>query len=193
MHDDSGECVVIDAGFQSENEWRICADYIDKNKLRPVLAIHTHAHIDHMLGASYLIENFNLGYRLHKDSQYFIDRAVEYASVFGIQLKKVYPPVSFINDSEVLTFGQTAFRAIHTPGHADGSLCFYFEKESLIVTGDVLFKDSIGRTDLPTGNFDVLMKSIHKLFNELPPETKVYPGHGPITSLGYEQMHNPFI
>ncbi|MDO9510280.1 MAG: MBL fold metallo-hydrolase [Bacteroidales bacterium] len=193
LSDESKECIIIDAGFQTESERKTFRDYLQINDLKPVMSLHTHAHVDHMFGAPFLIEQFNLGYRVHSASQEFIDRAKEYASVFGIIIEKVYQPEAFIKDEELLSFGNTSFRAIYTPGHADGSVCFYFEADGVLFSGDLLFKDSIGRTDLPTGNYDTLKSSILKLFKDLPAETKVFAGHGPSTTLGHEAMYNPFI
>jgi glyoxylase-like metal-dependent hydrolase (beta-lactamase superfamily II) len=187
------ECLIIDCGCQYPHEWDTLRNFLMKKNLKPNDSIHTHFHVDHMIGYHYLFEEYGIGYRVHPTSRLFIDLAAEFASVFGIRLGKVYEPSSFLNEGDIIRLGDVSLEVIYTPGHADGSVCFYCQEENVIFTGDVLFRDSIGRTDLPTGNFDKLKDSIVRKLFVLPPDTVVYPGHGPSTTLGYEMANNPFI
>lgn len=187
------ECLIIDCGCQYPNEWATLQKFLVDRALKPRESVHTHFHIDHMIGYRYLFREYGIGYRVHPDSRLFIDLAAEFASVFGIQLGKVYQPSGFLLEGDLLRLADVEFEVIYTPGHADGSVCLYSRKEGVIFTGDVLFRDSIGRSDLPTGNFDKLKDSIVRKLFLLPPDTIVYPGHGPSTTIGYEIANNPFI
>jgi len=116
-----------------------------------------------------------------------------YAMTFGISLPEVKKIDRYLKDDEEIAFGGSTLKVLFTPGHADGSVCFYSEKNHFVITGDVLFNQSIGRTDLPTGNYDLLQKSIWEKLFTLPDETVVYPGHGPETTIGFEKINNPFV
>lgn len=187
------ECLIIDCGCQTLKEWEELRNFLQTQKLQPLESLHTHFHVDHMLGYRFLREEYNIGYRVHPASRLFIELAAEFASVFGIHLDKVHQPTGFLSEGEIIHLGDVDLQVIYTPGHADGSVCFYAPKAGVIFTGDVLFRDSIGRSDLPTGDYDKLKQSIkNKLFN-LPPDTIVYPGHGPTTTIGYEMQNNPFL
>ncbi|MDK2910746.1 MAG: hydroxyacylglutathione hydrolase [Bacteroidales bacterium] len=187
------ECLIIDCGCQYPNEWATLKKFLVDKALKPIDSVHTHFHIDHMQGYPFLYEEYGIGYKVHPSSKLFIDLASEFASVFGIKLGKIYPPTGFLEEGDILRLGEISLEVIYTPGHADGSVCFYSKEEGILFTGDVLFRDSIGRTDLPTGNFDKLKDSIVRKLFVLPPDTLVYPGHGPSTTLGYEMANNPFI
>ena len=187
------ECLVIDCACQYDHEWDTLKKFLNEKGLRPMDSIHTHFHVDHMIGYHYLFEEYGIGYKVHPASRLFIDLAAEFASVFGIRLGKVYEPTAFLEEGDIIRLNDVAFKVIYTPGHADGSVCFYCQEENVIFTGDVLFRDSIGRSDLPTGNYDKLKDSILRKLFVLPPDTVVYPGHGPSTTLGYEMQNNPFV
>jgi glyoxylase-like metal-dependent hydrolase (beta-lactamase superfamily II) len=119
--------------------------------------------------------------------------AVQQAKYYGLEIEEVWPPKIFIDENDTIEFGNSKLSILSTPGHADGSLCFVSDEGQFVLTGDVLFRESIGRTDLPTGNLDVLLDSIHNKLFKLPGEYKVYPGHGPASTLAHEQAHNPFL
>jgi glyoxylase-like metal-dependent hydrolase (beta-lactamase superfamily II) len=130
---------------------------------------------------------------MHKGGLPFFEKGHEQARVYGFSIKKTIQPEKFINDNDLVTFGNSELNVVYTPGHADGSICFINHTQKFVITGDVLFRDSIGRTDFPTGDFDLLMESIHNRLFTLGEDYTVYPGHGPETSIGYEKMNNPFI
>ncbi len=193
LHDESCECVVIDAGMQDQSENNEIVAYIEGNSLKPVMLLNTHTHIDHILGNAFLAEKYNLPLAAHRDAEKMMTNAGAYAMTFGIVLPKVKKIDLFLEDSEKIEFGNSTLETLYTPGHADGSVCFYSAKDNFVTTGDVLFNQSIGRTDLPTGDYDLLQKSIWEKLFTLPDETVVYPGHGPETTIGFEKVNNPFV
>lgn len=193
LSDETGECAIIDAGMDGPAEEEELTTYISENGLKPVLLVNTHTHIDHILGNSFAAKNYDLKLLAHKDSVSFIERAAGQAQMFGMQMSETKSIDKFIGEGETLDFGNSSLQIFLTPGHADGSLCFYSAKDKFVITGDVLFNQSIGRTDLPTGNYDLLQKSIWEKLFTLPDETVAYPGHGPETTIGYEKLHNPFV
>ncbi len=193
LHDETNECVIIDAGMDGPMEESELSNYIESLSLKPVLLVLTHAHIDHILGNNYVAEKYNLKLAAHPDCVPFISRAPSYAQNFGVNIENPKVIDTFLEEAKDLRFGNSALEVLHTPGHADGSLCFYSKDDKFVITGDVLFNQSIGRTDLPTGDYDVLQKSIWEKLFTLPDETVAYPGHGPETSIGYEKINNPFV
>ncbi len=193
LWDETGECIIIDPGMQGEAEESILVDFIERNKLVPVKLVLTHAHVDHIAGCNFVADKYNIKMYAHKDSGPFLSNATSHAAVFGLSLGDVKSIDEFIDESEDLKFGNSALKILHTPGHANGSLCFYAPDENFVITGDVLFNQSIGRTDLPTGNYDLLQKSIWEKLFTLPDETVAYPGHGPETTIGSEKVNNPFV
>jgi len=193
LSDESKECIIIDAGMDGYREENELLTYISTNGLKPVLQVNTHCHIDHILGNSFVAKTFLVDLAAHKDGAVFIERAAGQAEMFGINLGETKSIDKFINEKTILSFGNSLLKVLLTPGHADGSLCFYSVKDKLVISGDVLFNQSIGRTDLPTGNYEVLQKSIWEKLFTLPDDTVVYPGHGPETTIGFEKLHNPFV
>jgi glyoxylase-like metal-dependent hydrolase (beta-lactamase superfamily II) len=193
LSDDTGKCLVIDPACQSKQEESQLAAYITGNNLEPVGMVNTHFHIDHIVGNTFICNTFNLRPQCHKSSKLFWETATEFGSVFGLSVENVIIPTDFISEGDRISFGNSFVDVLYTPGHADGSVCLINHAERYVIAGDVLFRDSIGRTDLPTGNFDVLHQSITTKLFTLPDDYTVYPGHGPETTIGYEKMNNPFI
>ncbi len=193
LFDDTKECVIIDAACANEEEESLLSNFISQMGLTPVLLLSTHAHIDHVLGNAFVAEHYGLQLTAHKDGAMYLDNATAYAESFGLRLEKVIEPKLFTDDNDYLQFGSSSLKVLHAPGHANGSLCFYNEADSFVIAGDVLFYQSIGRTDLPGGDYDKLKSSIWGKLFVLPDETVVYPGHGPETSIGSEKINNPFV
>jgi len=189
----NNECVIIDPGCYGKAEEKILDDYIAGAKLKVTKLLLTHCHIDHIVGIAHVEDTYGIGTTIHPSGIEFLRASVGYASVFGFELERVVKAAGFFEDGDTIMFGDASLQVIYTPGHADGSVCFVCEAERLVFTGDVLFAESIGRTDLPTGNFPLLMNSIKTKLFTLPENYTVYPGHGPTTSIGYEKMNNPFI
>ncbi|MCK5775020.1 MAG: MBL fold metallo-hydrolase [Bacteroidales bacterium] len=193
LWDETKEAIVVDPSFSSEEEYKIFKDFLENNELKLSAAYNTHCHFDHCFGAAFLKEGFNMPYAAHKDGIQFTENAKNQAAVYGMRIPEIEAPSVFIDEGAVMEFGKSKLSILNTPGHADGSLCFVSEHDEFVITGDVLFRESIGRTDLPTGDLDVLLKSINeKLFN-LPDNFVVYPGHGPQSSIGHEKVNNPFL
>jgi glyoxylase-like metal-dependent hydrolase (beta-lactamase superfamily II) len=193
VYDETKQAIIIDAGNSNMDEDKELFDFIEENGLNIQGLYYTHSHVDHILGNNSIINKFKLKASAHKDSVLFFETANSYAPNLGLEIKDPIFPSDFIFEEDIIEFGNSKLKVLHTPGHADGSLCFYSEEEQFIIVGDVLFKDSIGRTDLPTGDYDLLMKTIKEKIFTLPNSVKVFPGHGPSTSIGYEKMNNPFI
>jgi glyoxylase-like metal-dependent hydrolase (beta-lactamase superfamily II) len=189
-----GECAIVDPGCNSDRENSIIADYIDSRELKPKYILLTHAHIDHILGLSFMIEKYGLIPFVHPEDDFLIDSATAVAQMYGLNYR---PPVNSetqaLEDNMILKLGNCEIKVLHCPGHSPGGVCFYCEKDGFVISGDVLFHSSIGRTDLPGGQYDQLIESIQKKLMVLADETVVYPGHMEFTTIGYERYNNPFL
>ncbi|MEZ5196929.1 MAG: MBL fold metallo-hydrolase [Bacteroidales bacterium] len=191
--DENKECVIVDPGCFDEREENTLMKYIASNGLKPVRLIFTHCHVDHIFGSNCIFEKYGLKPEIHKAGLPFLANGHVHAKMYGFEIDEITQPDKFIEEGDVIEFGDSQLKVVYTPGHADGSVCFINEPQKFVLTGDVLFRDSIGRTDFPTGDFDVLMKSIHEKLFTLDDGFIVYCGHGPETSIGYEKVNNPFI
>lgn len=185
--------IIIDAGNNDNAEHQILLDYIDQKKLQISGIYLTHAHIDHILGARFLSKHFQLGVHYHEAGRFLLDVAESSALSLGFPFSGLPDHFLSLDEGDTIDLGEDSASVLYTPGHVDGSLCFYFEKAKMLFVGDVLFRQGIGRTDLPTGNYDLLERSIREKLYTLPDETQVFPGHGPSTSIGFEKRNNPFF
>ena len=193
LSDETGECVIIDPGFYYGEEEDELKYYIEKNKLTPVKIINTHCHFDHIMGVEFARNEFNIPFCAHADDSFWVERAVDQGKMFGFEMKPVKPIDEFLNELEKVSFGHSELEIIHVPGHAPGHVVFYSKDDGFAIAGDVLFYGSIGRTDLPGGDYSTLISNIKNKLFSLPDETKVYCGHGPETTLGFEKTSNPFL
>jgi len=193
LSDETGECAIIDPGCYSTSERNALTGFIRQEGLRPVVILNTHCHIDHILGNQFTADEYGLKPRLHEKGLEFLKRLPETALGFGMEVEASPDYGEFIHEGDEIKFGNSVLKVLYTPGHADGSVCFLNEQQGFVITGDVLFNQSIGRTDLPTGDFDILQKNILEKLYTLPDDTVVYPGHGPETTIGFEKVNNPFI
>ena len=193
LQEESGECVIIDAACYEDREKQEVKEFIEKNNLKLVRNLNTHCHVDHIFGNGFIAETFGIYPEYHAASVPFLAAAGEIARSFGYAMNEIPVQARYLKDNEKITFGTSVLEVLYTPGHADGSVCFYNKEQGFVITGDVLFRDTIGRTDLPSGNFDLLMKSIREKIFTLPDDTMIYPGHGPETTVGYEKQNNQFI
>jgi hydroxyacylglutathione hydrolase len=193
VYDETKEAVIIDAACYTEKEKNALAEFIEGKGLKVVHHLDTHCHIDHILGGAFVEEKYGIRPEYHQSSVPFFKTVREIAATFGYDVKAIPEPLRFLEEGDTIPFGKHELSVLYTPGHADGHVCFYEPTEKVLFTGDVLFRDTIGRTDLPSGNFDLLMESIKGKLFTLPDEVTVYPGHGPETTLGYEKINNPFI
>jgi glyoxylase-like metal-dependent hydrolase (beta-lactamase superfamily II) len=193
LYNETGEGIIVDAACYGSEEENMLRDFIAENNLKLVRNLNTHCHIDHVLGNAFIAQSYGIYPEYHKNSTPFFQTLKEFGSSFGFDIDHIPPPRRFLEDDEMIHWGNSSLKVMFTPGHAEGSVCFYNEDQGFVITGDVLFKDTIGRTDLPSGNFEQLMKSIKTRLFTLPGDTVVYPGHGPETTIGYERENNPFV
>lgn len=195
VSDDSNEAVVIDCGAFFNEERKELTDYIDKNNLKVVHLLSTHGHIDHNFGNNTIADYYNVRPEVHKADAGLMRRLSEQALAFcNYHLEYDMPEVSdYLNDGDIIRFGNHEIKVIHTPGHSPGSTVLYIADEDVAFSGDTLFMMSIGRTDLEGGSFSDIQKSLLRMIKELPDNTKVFPGHGPQTSIAKEKLHNPYI
>lgn len=190
---EKNECWIVDPGMYDKTETDTLLHYIADNELIPKAIINTHTHIDHILGVKAIQEKFNIPFSYHKLDTPVLNNAVASAMMFGLNFKGQPVADSFIDENKKLTLGADELTILLTPGHSPGSIVFYYPKGSWAIAGDVLFNGSIGRTDLPGGNYDTLINSIRKELFALPNNTIIHSGHGPSTSIGNEKTHNPFL
>jgi len=193
LYDETNEAVIVDAACYEPFEKKGLDDFIHDSGLKIIRNINTHSHIDHILGNQHIFEKYGIRPEYHQAGLPFLMEAKEIATNFGYTIHEVPEAAAYFNEGDMIRFGNSSLEVLYTPGHADGSVCFYSPEDGFVITGDVLFKDTVGRTDLPSGDFDKLMDSIRTKLFTLPEDTVVYPGHGPETSIGYEMANNPFI
>lgn len=191
--DSSGECAVVDAGNYSAADDRKLSDFISRNSLRPVVAVNTHGHIDHILGTGYVADTYGVPFALHGEDRFLVDAAPEHARLYGFEAGNIAKPTLDISPERKITFGDTTLEVIHTPGHTPGHVCLFEPHSRTLFTGDTLFRESIGRTDLPGGDYSWIMRSILERILPLGGDVRILPGHGPESTLGHEALYNPFI
>ena len=191
--DDTKECVVIDAGNCSPREDAALDDFISRQGLKPVLAANTHGHFDHTLGVGHLKQRYGIPFALSEKDRFLLDNATVSGSLFGVKTGPM-PAIDRDLDAETeIRFGNSVLRILRTPGHTPGHVAFYEPESKALFTGDTLFRESIGRTDLPGGDYSWIMRSILDVIVPLGEEVHVYPGHGPESTIGHELLYNPFI
>ena len=194
VFDKTKECVIIDPGCYTISEKDTLQKYISTNNLIPVKLINTHCHIDHILGNNFIAKTYDLELEMNANDMELIKSSNEIAQLYGFTDYEMSPlPKKFLNEGDTLEFGNSQFKILFTPGHAPGHISLYSEKDGLLISGDVLFNNSIGRTDLPGGNYDLLIESIKNKILTLNDNTIVYCGHGPSTTIGNEKLNNPFL
>jgi hydroxyacylglutathione hydrolase len=192
-YDETGECVIIDAGCYFPHERQELDAFISKQQLKPVKLINTHCHFDHIMGVTYCRAKYQIDFEAHESEVPLIEQASEHGDLYGIPMEPVDPPDSFFQEGDQITFGKSMLQVIEAPGHSPGGVVFYNPEQKILIAGDVLFYGSIGRTDLPGGSFERLVGNIKTKLLTLPEETVVYCGHGPETSIGFEKKNNPFL
>lgn len=192
--DDSGECVVVDCGAWYEPERQAVLQCIRSNGWTPKHLLCTHGHVDHNFGIDTLYEAYGLQPEVHADDAYYMNDLNGWAVQFiGYRPENTYPAIGrLLADGDTVSFGHHTLQVIHTPGHSRGSVCFYMADEHLLLTGDTLFRRSIGRTDLHGGSMMQIIQSLRQL-SQLPDETQILPGHGPGSTMGDELRTNPFL
>ena len=193
LYSSEGEALIIDPGCSTPQEEAVLRDFIQMRKLQPTRLLLTHAHIDHVLGNAWVAREYGLQPQMHRLDLPDLERLVAYAPLFGVEAEASPPPSLFLAGGERLTWSGPTLELLEAPGHSPGSLCFYIPDQEILVSGDVLFERSIGRTDLPGGHHPTLLRSIRNVLWALPDSTVVHPGHGESTQIGIEKRENPFL
>jgi hydroxyacylglutathione hydrolase len=193
LYDETGECAIIDAGMYTATEQNVVVNFIKENNLKPVLLLNTHCHVDHVLGNKFVFDQYGLKPQFNKGELDVLEAVIAYAPQFGLRYEPSPLPDEFLGETGTVSFGNTTLSLIYAPGHSPAHLCFHDEEANYVIGGDVLFRRSIGRTDLPGGNHALLLKNIEEKLFTLPDSCTIYPGHGPETTIGFEKENNPFL
>ena len=192
--DETLEAVVIDAGNMSEKENATLEQFLSERGLKPVYALNTHGHFDHLMGVEFLRSRYGAKFAVSSKDKFLVESAMQNAAMFGIGGGNIVEVIDVdLEGMESIKFGQSELQIISTPGHTPGHVAFYEPQAKVLFTGDTLFRESIGRTDLPGGDYSWIMSSILEKIMPLGDEVKVYPGHGETTDIGHESMYNPFV
>ena len=188
------ECAIIDPGLSNNQEQEALTKAVDKYGLKPTHLINTHLHIDHLLGNDFVSKHYGVKLSANKADEPLGRNAKQQAKMFGMREEPGDPVIeTYLNDGDEIHVGKSTLKVLAVPGHSPGSICLYCPESKFVITGDALFSGSIGRTDLPGGDYDTLISSIEKKLMTLPDDTDVFPGHGPATTIGNERRYNPFL
>jgi glyoxylase-like metal-dependent hydrolase (beta-lactamase superfamily II) len=193
LSDAEKNCWIVDPGCYTDTEKQLLKKYLEDQQLKPVKLINTHGHLDHVFGNKFVFDTYGLIPVIHPLEKEVFDYAPVAGLMYDVPFDHYEGEVSFIEEGNKLVLGEQEFQVIHTPGHSPGSISLYNRQSSVLISGDVLFEGSIGRTDLPGGNFETLISSIKTKLLVLPDETVVYSGHGPATTIGAEKTQNPYL
>lgn len=193
LYEEQGACAIVDPGMYGADEQQAVRDFMKEKGLTPELLLNTHCHIDHVLGNRFIYETYGLLPQFHELEVPILVEVQNYAPQMGFQYDVSPIDETFLPAEGTVRFGEQTLQLIFAPGHSPGHLCFYHAGQGFLIGGDVLFRQSIGRTDLPGGNHQQLLDSIQQGIYTLPDETIVYPGHGPETTVGFEKQSNPFV
>jgi hydroxyacylglutathione hydrolase len=193
IFDDAGSCLIIDPGMSSPEEDEVLFDFIAEKSLKPSKLINTHCHIDHILGNASCVLKYGIELFAHELELPTLERAPAASLMWDIPYRISPLPHHFLSEGDQVSLGDGTFQIIHVPGHAPGHIALIEMQEGLVIAGDVLFRQSVGRVDLPGCNAKDLIRSIQDKLYQLPDHFVVYPGHGPETTIGYEKEHNTFV
>lgn len=193
IYNEHKRALIVDPGMHNYKEENELRDFIDQNQLEPIHLVNTHCHIDHVLGNRFVCDTYNLVPQFHELELPLLIEVQNYAPQMGIRYEPSPIPETFLQPTDRILLDEDEFQLILAPGHSPGHLCLHSEAHHFLIGGDVLFRGSIGRTDLPGGNHQQLLDSIATKIYTLPQETIVYPGHGPVTGIIEEKRSNPFI
>ncbi len=193
ISDKNGQCAIIDPGCYTQQEQAVLTEYIDSEKLTPILLLNTHGHVDHMLGNYFVKNTYNIPFATHEGVIAELESVPGYASMMGLSVMPSPKPDQLLEEGDVVTIGEEKLEVYFTPGHSPGHISFYHRESKNLFSGDVLFQGSIGRVDLPGGSMEVLMESIFQKVVPLGDEVVVWPGHGPETTIAQEKQSNYFL
>jgi hydroxyacylglutathione hydrolase len=193
LYNDKDACCIIDPGCYFGNERHTLQEFIEERKLAPQLLLNTHCHLDHVFGNKFIHDTYDLILHLHEKEKPVLDFAPTSGLSWGMPFENYRGELIFLKEDDIVKLGDDELKVLFTPGHSPGSICFYCEAQKFVIGGDVLFRQSIGRTDLPGGDFDTLINSIRNKLFVLPDDVIVYSGHGEPTTIGFEKENNPFL
>lgn len=194
LSDETNEAVIIDAGCYYEDEQEMLKQYIERNGLKVKHLLNTHLHLDHIFGNAFVAREYGVKPEASADDEFLLPKVEDYCRMFGFKLNEETPSIgNYLKEGDEIRFGNTVLKVIQAPGHSPGSLVYYNGKDNCLFCGDVLFRGSIGRTDLDKSDYHQLINSISTKLFILPDQTIVYTGHGESTTIGNEKMNNPFF
>ena len=193
LYNEAKQALIIDPGCYFSEEKDVLNDFITQSELKPQMLLNTHCHLDHVFGNKYVAETYGLTLQLHQKEKALLDYAPTSGLMYNMPFDNYKGEFIFLKEGDTLILGEDELKIIEAPGHSPGHICFYCARQNFIISGDVLFNRSIGRTDLPGGNHQLLINNIKQKLFVLPDETAVYSGHGPMTTIGEEKRENPFL
>jgi len=191
--EETKECVIVDPGCSNSSEEEKLYAYVNEYELFVKYLINTHCHIDHIFGNNFVKEEYHPKFLIPKEDLELLEKAETQGAAFGLHVKQQPVPDDYLSEEKNIFLGNSEMKFLYTPGHTPGEFSIYFSKEEFCLTGDVLFKNSIGRTDLWNADYDTLLESIQTKLMKLPDDTLIYPGHGESSKIGIEKMMNPFL
>ncbi len=192
--EESKQCAIVDPGMEASYEDAQLFQFVERLSLTPTLLLLTHAHVDHICGLRQVSEKYGLAVTMHNDGIKLLKQAEAYGSIMGFNTSRL-DDLNTIHADEgtILKLGDNEIECRYVPGHCEGSLCFVAHPEKMVITGDALFQGSIGRTDLPGGDYKTLIEKLKERILVLPDDYAVYPGHGELSTIGDERNYNPFL
>lgn len=193
LYNESKKCIIIDPGCYFEHEKEELFSFIKSNGLIPVMLINTHCHLDHVFGNKAVAEKYDLQLQAHALEKEVLELAPTSGLMYELPFDNYSGEITWLEEGDTISLDADTLEIIHVPGHSPGSLCFYCKAQKFLIGGDVLFQSSIGRSDIPGGDGDALVRNIKSKLFPLPDDVVVYPGHGPATTIGAEKKSNPFL
>ncbi|WP_121353771.1 MBL fold metallo-hydrolase [Flavisolibacter nicotianae] len=193
LYNEKGDCCIIDPGCYFASEEQALKGFIEQNGLKPVLLLNTHCHLDHIFGNKFIHRTYGLHLHIHPNEKQVLDRGPASGQAWQLPFDNYDGELVFIEEGQTIRIGDDELQVLFTPGHSPGSVSFYDREAKFVISGDVLFQGSVGRTDLPGGDFGILEESIKTKLYALPEDVVVYPGHGESTTIGDEIKTNPFV
>ena len=193
LYNEHKDCIIIDPGCYFPAEKDELAAFITQSGLTPRMLLNTHCHLDHVFGNKYVADTYGLTLQLHENELALLKYAPASGLMYDMPFDNYLGEYIFLKEGDRIRLGDDELKVIEAPGHSPGHICFYCAAQNFMISGDVLFNRSIGRTDLPGGSHQTLLKNIREKLFVLPDETVVYSGHGPATTIGEEKKDNPFL